>query len=106
MKIESINQEGAQKASFRNYSQIKQSTLCGCFSCMTVFNAQAVKSWTDDNQTAQCPLCQTDSVIGDASGYSINKAFLRKVRETYFGSYQQLQPDTDAPMAANNNLEP
>jgi acetone carboxylase gamma subunit len=36
-------------------------------------------------QTALCPECGIDSVIGDASGYPITEAFLGKMKTFWFG---------------------
>ena len=37
----------------------------------TVFKPADILEWTDDDQTALCPNCGIDSVIGDKSGYPV-----------------------------------
>jgi hypothetical protein len=41
-----------------------------------------IEEWIDPNDdTALCPYCDIDSVIGDASGYEITEEFLRKMND-------------------------
>jgi hypothetical protein len=66
-------------------SAIMGSEICGCFSCGEVFPPKEIRAWTDegsdDNErTALCPKCGVDAVIGSASGFPIEKDFLRKMR--------------------------
>ncbi len=37
--------------------------------------------WLDREDTALCPYCCADSVIGESSGYPITREFLRKMKE-------------------------
>jgi len=36
---------------------------CGCFDCLSIYDGDIVKAWTDDGQTALCPICNTDAVL-------------------------------------------
>jgi hypothetical protein len=38
----------------------------------------------ETGQTALCPRCGIDSVLGSASGYPINREFLQKMNEYWF----------------------
>ncbi|RZJ42474.1 MAG: cytoplasmic protein [Brevundimonas sp.] len=65
--------------------QVEQSSLCGCFYCETNFEPARVEEWTDDDDTALCPNCGIDSVIGDASGVAVTDAdFIRRMHNYWF----------------------
>jgi hypothetical protein len=67
-----------------NRSTLKKSDLCGCFYCLEVFSPSEIQEWTDDGDTALCPKCGIDSVIGSVSGYSIQREFLSKMHDHWF----------------------
>jgi len=50
---------------FKNYKQIFESEICGCFFCIRIYSKNEIVEWVDDGQTALCPYCEIDSVIGD-----------------------------------------
>jgi hypothetical protein len=69
--------------------EILSSTQCGCFYCLSIFSPNDIFQWygEDDNgveQTAFCPECSIDSVIGERSGYPIKQSFLRKMKDFWF----------------------
>lgn len=74
------------KHATRNRQELEQSSKCGCFSCLRIYEPSALEGneWTDDEQTAICPFCGVDSVIGSASGYSIDVAFLQALKDVFF----------------------
>jgi len=74
----------AHKWSVRNRSDLKKSDLCGCFYCLEVFPPNEIEDWTDDGDTALCPKCDIDSVIGSLSGYPIQREFLSKMHDHWF----------------------
>lgn len=74
----------AHKYSFRNRSELEKSDLCGCFYCFATFPPSAIVEWADDGQTAICPECSVDSVIGSASGFPITAEFLRRMHDHWF----------------------
>jgi hypothetical protein len=59
--------------------ELGQSAHCGCFSCFRRFETAEIKTWIDKNQTALCPRCGLDSVIGAASGINLDDRFLRNL---------------------------
>jgi hypothetical protein len=63
---------------------LKESNVCGCFYCLEVFPPSEIEHWTDDDDTAICPKCGIDSVIGSASEYPIEREFLRKMHDHWF----------------------
>ena len=75
----------AHKCSIHHRPQIEASTLCGCFSCLSTFPPGKIEEWTDAVDTALCPLCGIDAVIGDASGFPITKEFLSEMCQAWFG---------------------
>lgn len=74
----------AHEHSSKHRAEILASELCGCFYCEKTFGAQEIMDWTDDKQTALCPKCGIDSVIGSCSGFPINKEFLHQMCEHWF----------------------
>ena len=88
MSISQIPQKyrDAHKASFQNKRLVMRSKLCGCFYCGRVYPASEVESWSHDREdmTAICPYCLIDSVIPDASGFSLDAEFLRDMQRYWF----------------------
>jgi hypothetical protein len=73
----------------KHRAEILGSTLCGCFYCCSIFSPDEIIDWTDNDssdvgQTALCPKCGIDSVIGDLSGYEITVAFLSEMNMYWF----------------------
>jgi hypothetical protein len=70
--------------------EILSSKVCGCFYCLSIFPPSEINNWIDIpadknlGQTALCPRCEIDSVIGDKSGYPITKDFPKKMKEYWF----------------------
>ena len=65
-------------------AELENSPLCGCFYCMSIFPPSEITEWTDDGQTALCPMCPVDVVIGSASGYPITREFLQQMHDHWF----------------------
>lgn len=78
--------EKAHQASFKNKESILNSKVCGCFSCLKTFSASEATFYSEKNgeETACCPYCHTDAVLGDASGYPITREFLKKMKKEWF----------------------
>ena len=62
---------------------------CGCFYCKKIYGPDRIVDWADpqkphEQQTAVCPECGIDSVIGNASGFEITEAFLEDMRTAWF----------------------
>ena len=64
--------------------EILASDICGCFHCEKTFAPSEIVEWTDDGQTAFCPKCGIDSVVGSASGFPITTEFLHQMCENWF----------------------
>jgi hypothetical protein len=74
----------AHKHSINNRIEIEKSSLCGCFYCFAVFSPSDIVEWIDDCETALCPKCPVDSVLGSASGYPITREFLQLMHDHWF----------------------
>jgi hypothetical protein len=79
----------AHKHSIRHRDEVLTSDVCGCCYCLAVFAPGEIKAWVDAvngiGQTALCPKCDIDSVIGSNSGYPIEPEFLGQMRKHWFG---------------------
>ena len=75
----------AHKHASSHRAELESSALCGCFFCFRTFPPASIKAWIDASQTALCPSCGVDSVIGNASSQRIDDAFLRKMHVHFFG---------------------
>ncbi|MES1954185.1 hypothetical protein SAHY_06373 [Salinisphaera hydrothermalis EPR70] len=67
--------------STQHREQILRSRVLGCFVCVTRFEVSAVDTWWDPDdhgigQTATCPYCGLDTVIGDAMGVELTDDLL------------------------------
>jgi hypothetical protein len=79
-----------------NWRQVQASTMCGCCNCLQTFAPDDVVAWTglsfDDvdnedamnKQTAVCPHCGSESVLGNGSGFSVGPEFLLQMNEAWF----------------------
>ncbi|MEM9771742.1 MAG: hypothetical protein AAF889_09135 [Cyanobacteria bacterium P01_D01_bin.73] len=78
----------AHQFSIRHRSQLLESERCGCFYCRKIFEPSAIADWIDEpnssEQTALCPQCGIDSVIGDRSGFPITEEFMRQMHRHWF----------------------
>jgi hypothetical protein len=64
----------------RNHrAELEKSESCGCFYCFAIFPPTAIREWLREEQTALCPQCDIDAVIGSASGFPITKEFLERM---------------------------
>lgn len=75
----------AHKSSAFHRKKLEQDPICGCFSCCKTFSSQKIEDWYDDGQTACCPYCCIDSVVGESSGVEITEEFLIAMEDHWFG---------------------
>jgi hypothetical protein len=76
----------AHKHASRHRVEIEASSRCGCFFCFRTFSSSEIKVWIDSNQTALCPRCGVDSVLGSASNHRLDDTFLRGMHTHFFSS--------------------
>ena len=74
----------AKTHSSQHRVEIEASGRCACFFCFRTFRSTEIKAWIDANQTALCPSCGVDSVIGSASKQRLDDAFLRGMHQHFF----------------------
>jgi hypothetical protein len=85
LKLEGMDDvEAAHQHCSNHRSEITTGTRCGCFYCCAVFHPDEIKEWVDYGETALCPRCGIDSVIGDRSGYPVQNQFLERMRTRWF----------------------
>jgi hypothetical protein len=78
--------DAAHKHCFANRPELIRSETCGCFYCFAIFSPAEIHEWIDDDQTAICPKCPVDAVIGSASGDRIDKSFLKLMHGYWFST--------------------
>lgn len=76
----------ARKHASNHRAEIEASPRCACFFCFRTFANTEIKKWTDTNQTALCPRCGVDSVLGSASNHRLDDTFLRGMHTHFFAS--------------------
>ena len=76
--------EKAHFFSSHNRKDLEKDSICGCFYCLTIFNPIEINTWWDNDDTAVCPYCMIDSVIGESSGFSITEQFLKGMHKEWF----------------------
>ncbi|MBQ4353414.1 MAG: cytoplasmic protein [Clostridia bacterium] len=78
---------GAHKACIRNRQALAQDTRCGCFHCLKIFSPHQITDYIrekDGSETAKCPYCGVDSVIGAGAGYPLTEEFLLEMHRHWF----------------------
>jgi hypothetical protein len=84
--INSVQCIAAHKHSTRHRAEIEASPSCACFFCFRKFPSNEITKWVDANQTALCPKCGVDSVLGSASNLRMDDTFLRGMHTHFFSS--------------------
>jgi hypothetical protein len=86
----------AYRYTTNNWALIGQSKVCGCCNCLAIFSPDEIVAWTGlglhnaddpkaiDEQTAMCPHCGSEAVLGDHCGYPIHAVFLGQMNEAWF----------------------
>ncbi|WP_237709868.1 cytoplasmic protein [Stutzerimonas stutzeri] len=82
--FDSTDIKEAHKHSIRHRGELRDSEACGCFYCLEIFDYKNIEEWIDDGDTALCPGCGIDSVIGSASGFQISREFLSAMKKHWF----------------------
>lgn len=82
--VKAVPYIGAHDHCGNNKRELKNSKKCGCFYCLAIFSPQKIDRFIDDGQTALCPFCGIDAVIGDAAGYSLTSSFLQEMHDYWF----------------------
>lgn len=70
-----------------NRDKIKVSTSCVCIYCTKFFSPTDIVDWADHGNTALCPLCGIDAVIGATSKTVLSQAVIDFLHEQWFGRH-------------------
>jgi hypothetical protein len=84
--IDRVLYDAARKHASQHRAEIQASARCGCYFCFRTFPQTDIKAWVDSSQTALCPTCGIDAVIGDASKHRLDGKFLRQMHTHFFSS--------------------
>jgi hypothetical protein len=81
--------QSAHRHSIHHRATVMASESCGCFYCCSIFPPDRIVAWTDascdgEGQTALCPECGIDSVVGDGAGFSITAKLLTDMKAYWF----------------------
>ncbi|WP_430487454.1 cytoplasmic protein [Priestia flexa] len=69
-----------------NRTSLERDYICGCFYCLKIFNPKEIEEWEGKKEdTALCPYCGIDSIIGQSSKFPITKDFLEEMNQKWFG---------------------
>lgn len=84
-----ITKEDLQKAfhcAKNNREEVLSGEVCGCFACANTFHTHEIDHWirSDTGETALCPHCYLDAVIGEKSGFPITREFLLAMNDHWF----------------------
>ncbi len=86
----------AYRHTTRNRAEIEASRQCGCCQCQQVFPADEVVAWsgldfsqldnpdTAEGDTAVCPRCGGEAVLGDSAGFALTPQFLDQMNDAWF----------------------
>ena len=85
-----ISFKNVHKHSSLHKEEILTSEQCGCFCCLSFFHPTEIIEWVDEDQTAMCPKCQIDSVIG-SSYMPLSIELLSKMKEHFFNRSNELK---------------
>ena len=86
LRFDEVSEElsAAHEHAFNNRNELMASEQCGCFHYMATFGPSEVREWIDKGQTAMCPRCEIDSVIGSASSLPLTEESLQKMQKEWF----------------------
>ena len=82
MKDIDLNQ--AHALSCGNREKLSKAHVCGCFYCQRIFDPREIVWESSEDDTAMCPYCGIDAVIGESDDLPVTKAFLKKMRQFWF----------------------
>lgn len=90
MKTEFQYSEDALKAAHmhtsHNRREVEASQFCYCISCRTFFKPEEIESYADKGDTAICPYCDCDAVMGEACGIKLTDELLGQLHNKYFST--------------------
>ncbi len=80
--------KGTRRHSSNHRDEVLSSQSCACFYCLEAFTPAEIREWVDVHdgvgQTALCPRCGIDSVLGSNAGVLLDLAFFQRMHEYWF----------------------
>jgi hypothetical protein len=82
----------AHDRSSNHQAEVLASDVCACFFCLRTFAPDAISEWADaptdeeEGQTALCPICGIDSVLGSRTGLPMDGEFLKEMQHYWFSA--------------------
>lgn len=74
----------AHRHTSHNRREVDASKFCCCISCRTFFKPSEIDCYADEGDTAICPYCDCDAVLGDACGIKLTDELLEDLHQKYF----------------------
>ena len=71
---------------------LRRGAICGCFYCLSEFPFGAIEEWIDSGETALCPRCGIDAVLGFNTA-SVDQQILRDMHQEWFEKGRSLTPE-------------
>lgn len=87
-----LSLEEIRRKSSRNRRFLEKSNICGCYFCLEMFPPSRIEWCIDGGDTALCPHCDIDAVLGSACGIKITKGLLFRMHKKHFGLIKTLSP--------------
>ncbi|MFZ2004267.1 MAG: hypothetical protein WB697_21940 [Stellaceae bacterium] len=75
-----------------NRASLARSKICGCFYCFNQYPFAQIAQWIDDDETAVCPCCGVDAVLGFAAP-TADQDLLHKLHDRWFKQPVRLRSD-------------
>ena len=74
---------------FKTKKLLEKSKFCGCYRCLKIFDFNQIVKYLDENQTAVCPYCKIDAVLGarQAAKESFYKILVKKHVHSFCWAY-------------------
>ena len=68
-----------------NMALLEEEQKCGCFYCGRIFDSSEITECIEDEgESAVCPFCGIDAVIGEKGGYEITPELLKEMHDYWF----------------------
>lgn len=86
----------AHRHTMNNRAELESSRLCGCCSCLEIFPSEEIVAWSGldtssfdqldaaSGDTALCPRCGTEALLGERAGYPLTPDFLQRMNQAWF----------------------
>ena len=86
------NLAALHEKSRRNRSFLEEAGVCACFYCFNEYPFEQIVEWIDEDQTAICPYCGVDAVLGFDSQLP-DRQLLREMHDRWFKTSKRLTAD-------------